>query len=308
MVTRSDARNRTGEQPLDGTGTASSNPQVAPMRSVLLLSPGERGGNGGTERSRDLPGVTQAVHRPSPAHTLTPTPSCLASTCLPSRPVRGCARGQGSVGERVCRTGRGCAQALVTAHLLPLVRCGYRCVQPGPPAWTPLPPLCPLPGPPYLGRPRGPASLLPAARPGSPSPDGCAISPRGRCCPQAGRGCVPSLLRHPGARNRPDQDINRDATGCRSAGRRVQAQRPRDPARFHLLISSQERRKRVNRRFSIGLEKERASERAGERQRERERESQAASVPSARSPTRGSNPQTVRSRPEPKSRVGCRTD
>ena len=142
MVTRADARNRTGEQPLDDTGTASSNPQVSPMRSVLLLSPGERGGNRGTERSRDLPGVTQAVRCPSPAHTLTPTPSCLASTCLPSRPVRGRARGQGSLGESVCRTGRGCAQgardrASVAVRAVWLQVC---------PAWSPSldPPSPPL--------------------------------------------------------------------------------------------------------------------------------------------------------------------
>ena len=47
---------------------------------------------------------------------------------------------------------------------------------------------------------------------------------------------------------------------------------------------------------------------AGEGQRERETESQAGSVPSAQSPMGGSSPQTVRSWPEPKPRVGRLTD
>uniref|UniRef100_A0ABI8A378 Uncharacterized protein n=1 Tax=Felis catus TaxID=9685 RepID=A0ABI8A378_FELCA len=45
-----------------------------------------------------------------------------------------------------------------------------------------------------------------------------------------------------------------------------------------------------------------------ERERERERVSQAGSTLSAQSPMWGLNPRTVRSRPEPKSRVGCLTD
>ena len=44
------------------------------------------------------------------------------------------------------------------------------------------------------------------------------------------------------------------------------------------------------------------------RERGRERESQTGSSLSVQGPTRGSNPQTVRSWPEPKPRVGCWTD
>ena len=48
-------------------------------------------------------------------------------------------------------------------------------------------------------------------------------------------------------------------------------------------------------------------ERKGERQSGGERESQAGSMPAAQSPTWGLIPQSVRWRPEPKSRVGCLT-
>ena len=59
--------------------------------------------------------------------------------------------------------------------------------------------------------------------------------------------------------------------------------------------------------FIFERERERERERAGEGQREREPQNpkQApGSELSAQSPTRGSNPRTVRSRPEPKSAAG----
>ena len=57
-------------------------------------------------------------------------------------------------------------------------------------------------------------------------------------------------------------------------------------------------------------ERERASEhkQGGHRERRRERESQAGSPLSVQSPMEGTNPQIVRSWPEPKSRVGGLTD
>ena len=57
-------------------------------------------------------------------------------------------------------------------------------------------------------------------------------------------------------------------------------------------------------------ERERESEhkQGGHRERRRERESQASSPLSVQSPMEGTNPQIVRSWPEPKSRVGGLTD
>ena len=46
----------------------------------------------------------------------------------------------------------------------------------------------------------------------------------------------------------------------------------------------------------------------GDGQKEKERESQAGSTLPVQSPMWGSNQQVVRSRPEPRSRVGCSTD
>ena len=55
-------------------------------------------------------------------------------------------------------------------------------------------------------------------------------------------------------------------------------------------------------------EREREHKQGGHRERRRERESQAGSPLSVQSPMEGTNPQIVRSWPEPKSRVGGLTD